>query len=150
MSSMPVKYFFRLLHVGLYGLLFAFLFVEKYFKDSYKKENIPKWFISIPIVFMIAGFVNMIILIKDNKYVKNGHLTFWKYLLYAKVGLFALLTPLWDKLLASKLLGLDSETTINMRFLFFILALVISPYSRFYREAYLTKGDYNQMQEKSE
>ena len=84
------------------------------------------WFLSL-----ISGLGNMIILILIKKPNKEAH-SRWKYLLYAKLTLiFGLYTPLlrWEL----GLLGLENSTTGFQIFIVLVI-LVMSVYTRFYRE----------------
>lgn len=79
----------------------------------------------------------MIILYKDNNYAKNSEYNKWKYMVYFKILLLGLMTPLLDKCLSA--FSYDKAQIATARFGIFLLALIISPYTRFYREKYCIK-----------
>lgn len=133
MVSFILKYVFRLIHVGLYGVLFATSILEL----SNVEFKPPKGFVFVPIIFGIAGVINMIILYKDNNYAKNSEYNKWKYMVYFKILLLGLMTPLLDKFLSA--FSYDKAQIATARFGIFLLALIISPYTRFYREKYCIK-----------
>ena len=142
-----LKYIFRLLHIGSYGVFSAILINDILIQDSesrISKLMTKKEFILLALTLLISGFVNMIILIKENKYKKSKSLTFWKYLLYIKFCLFLLLTPFFDKIILPLIIK-DAETSdltrvkANFKFMFFTIGLLISSFTRFYREKYLIK-----------
>lgn len=132
-----VKYIFRLIHISSYGIFCALLFNEYIFTTP--NIQISKiFYISLGLALSISGIINLIILIKENNFVKDKKYNFWKLLLYLKFIGFLFLTPLFDKLLYS-----DENPKIKTfsRGLFFLFALVLSPLARFYREKYLIKGN---------
>lgn len=142
-----LKYIFRLLHIGSYGVFSAILLNDILIQDSESKISklmTKREFILLALTLMISGFVNMIILIKENKFKKSKSLTFWKYLLYIKFCLFLLLTPFFERIILPLIIK-DSENTdythvkANFKFMFFTIALIISSFTRFYRETYLIK-----------
>lgn len=139
-----IKYLFRLLHIGSYGLFSAVLIGDYVLGGS--GNNISSYLtkfqhIVLGVILGASGLINMIILIKDNKYAKTRSLKVWKYLLYLKFVLFLLLTPLYDKFIAPnyymQLLNLFGNYPPKL--VFFIISLVLSPFLRFYRENYLIK-----------
>ena len=151
------KYIFRLIHIGTFGFysgLFLNEFIINYYNsnlDNVFLTLIPKkLFIILGLFLAISGLINLIILIKENKYVKDYNLKIWKYILYFKLFLFLQLTPLLEKIALPVLFKYNLESFDNneklystsiykIKALVFLLALIVSPYARFHREKYLTK-----------
>ncbi len=142
MVHLAIKYIFRLFHIGSYGIFSAFLLGDYMIPDGNVKLSklVSGGFHALlGIILLASGLINMIILIIENKYVKDGNTKIWKYLLYAKVSLLLFLTPLYDKIVAP-FFGVNSEKDlINAKLLFFTLALLLSPFTRYFREKYLVK-----------
>lgn len=135
-----IKYIFRLIHISSYGIFCALLFNE-YIVSTSNIQISKIFYISLGLALSISGIINMIILLKENNFEKDKRYNFWKFLLYFKFIGFLFLTPLFDKLLYS-----DENPKIKKysRGLFFLFALILSPFARFYREKYLIKG-YNKI-----
>lgn len=142
MVHLAIKYVFRLLHIGSYGVFSAFLLGDYLTPEGSQRlsKSVSSGFHALlGIILLASGLINMIILIIENKFKKDSNMSVWKYLLYAKVGLFLLLTPLYDKFIAP-FFGINSEVDlIKAKLIFFTLALLLSPFTRFFREKYLIK-----------
>lgn len=149
---MLIKYLSRLIHISIYGFYSSLMINELWliiFKNFDKNNSlvnfIPKKYnILLGILITISGILNIIILCKENKYLKNKEFKFWKLMLYFKFFCFLMLTPLLDKLILPKHNNdtsnmLNNNISIYTRFLFFVMIILISPYIRFYREKYLVK-----------
>ena len=81
------KYLFRTLHVTSFGILFGSVVMDYLFgpRNFTQNENKYKVLYAITgVTLMVSGLINMIILIKENKYVKNFSYSLWKNLLIAK------------------------------------------------------------------
>lgn len=144
---MFLKYIFRLIHIASFGFYSAIFISEFVINDENKdfrlSTAIPKKLhIIFGLLLSISGLINMIILIKDNKYQKDQFLTKWKYLLYFKFCLFILLTPFFDNIVLPLIPVLKDykEQKMKIKCIFFLLGLLVSPYTRFYRESKLTKS----------
>lgn len=131
------KYLFRLLHVTTFGLIFGNLFYDYMFgkridtlKDT-KSQYVSMHVIS-SIVLMASGLINMIILIKENKYIKNTSYQVWKKLLIWKFMLSLVITPLLDRFIK------DPVLAFKIRVFTVCGLLVLSPFLRYFREYCLT------------
>ena len=81
---------------------------------------------------IITGFANMIILIVLNKPDKVQH-KWWKYMLFLKIGIVILSTPLSDWFY-SLVSGKETVDTNAWKLSCMIVILTISVVSRYYRE----------------
>ncbi len=145
-----LKYSFRLIHILSYGIFMGLLINDAFINNHSKGNKFNRHFIPqgyhvlLGIFFLISGFVNMIILLKENKYKRDFHLTLWKYLLYTKTCLFILLTPLFDNVIfpmvySSQDNEYSSHLKAKMKLVIFLVGLLVSPFTRYYRETFLTK-----------
>jgi uncharacterized membrane protein len=87
-------------------------------------------------VLMISGLVNMIILVKENKYLKNSAYKLWKNLIIGKFFLSIMLTPLLEKVVRIDTPGVHWKIRLSIVMSLFLM----SPFLRYFREYYLTKG----------
>ena len=112
--------------------------------------------VSTCIVLLVSGLINMILLAKENKYIKNLSYNIWKKLLIAKFILTLALTPILEKIIPSSLINnnfpVDANASSNNANAYFKIRLsivlglfLISPFLRFFREYNLKplKGNEN-------
>jgi hypothetical protein len=145
------KYLFRVLHIGSFGLIFGNMLMDHLFGKRVLETNQKEYTIlhvSTCIVLMVSGLVNMILLIKENKYVKNMSYELWKKLVIAKFFLSFALTPILEKVVPSTMLVGQSASTADVSKAYFKIRLYLvlgmfflSPFLRFFREYNLVKGD---------
>lgn len=135
--SFSVKYLFRTLHMGTYALIFGNMAFDYMFGKRTLQDKRQYTFIHIIscVVLMLSGLINMIILVKDNQYVKNLSYQTWKYVLMLKFFLTLSLTPLLEKLYTG-----TSEELFKIRFSLTVLLLLLSPLLRYFRESNLIPG----------
>jgi len=140
-----IKYIFRLIHITSYGV-FSALLINQFLSDSNKFQLNQTFNILLGIAFLLSGLINMIILINENKFLKDKNFKIWKYILYLKFISFIFLTPVFDKFILPLLYN-NSENTfklkIKYKLVFFGIGLLLSPFARFYREKYLKKENKN-------
>jgi hypothetical protein len=132
-----LKYLFRTLHMGSFGLIFGnllydFLFGQRLYNVGSDLLT-PFLFLNIiaGITLMLSGLVNMIILTVENKYNKTIQYEFWKKLLIFKFLVSLSVTPLLEKIIS------DKEICFKIRTAVFVGLFVISPFLRYFREAFL-------------
>jgi hypothetical protein len=143
-SKFVTKYIFRTLHMATYGfifgnLVFDFLFGRRNIKITDK--NYYKFFhIFSCVVLMVAGVINMIILIKENNYVRNFYYEIWKKSLIFKVFLTLGLTPILEKLTPSYLIPRSDNALyfLKIRLVIATVLFFLSPFLRYWRESFLT------------
>ncbi len=131
------KYIFRLLHITTYGLIFGNIFYDFVFGKRIDNigDNRSKYVIihvASSVILMISGFVNMVILVKENNYKKNTFYQIWKKLLIWKFLISFTLTPMLDKFIK------DQSLCFKIRVYVVCILLIISPFLRFFREYCLT------------
>jgi hypothetical protein len=127
------KYTFRLLHVTTFGLIFGNLFYDYLYGKRIdtlgdnRKEYVTMHIIS-SVVLMVSGLINMIILVKENNYVKNTYYQVWKKLLIWKFMLTFAITPLLERFIK------DQALCFKIRVYVVCGLLLISPFLRYFRE----------------
>ncbi len=138
------KYLFRLLHVTTFGLIFGNLFYDYMFGKRIEglgdnRSQYVMWHVISSVLLMVSGLINMIILIKENKYIKNNYYNIWKKILIWKFFLTFAITPILDRFVKDTLLA------FKIRVFIVCGLLAISPFLRFFREYCLTpqKGETN-------
>jgi hypothetical protein len=143
------KYFFRTLHMASFAFFFGNFTYDAYFGErTVQKREINIFTHSATAVLFISGIINMIILIKENKYVKNLAYAFWKYILISKVILTIAMTPLLEKIVPSNMIAtnleLESKTKpimyLKIRLGLLLFIFLSSPFARFFREYYMKKS----------
>jgi hypothetical protein len=145
-----IKYIFRTIHMASYAMIFGNIALDFFFGqrskslESSEKSKFLLLHIAFSILLVLSGLINMIILIKENKYSKNMAHAIWKYLLITKFFLSLVLTPLLEKFLplnyfSSK--NINALTFEEKSQIFFKIRLgvtlglfLISPFLRFLRE----------------
>ena len=113
-------------------LTFAFLFGDisyNYFFGN--RADKAKGYVILSalsgILLIISGIVNMILLYKEKNYDReSSEYKVWKYILYSKLVLVILLTPLFDK-----------HLSLEFKFYIALSMFLVSPFSRFYREYFI-------------
>ena len=84
-----MKYIFRSLHISTFGLLFGNMLTDYFFNQkmiSPMDEKSYKLLMMFSgIILMGSGLINMILLIVENKYLKNPAYKIWKNLLIIKL-----------------------------------------------------------------
>ena len=133
-----VKYVFRTLHMMSFAFLFGNYSYDYYFGPRQVSEDLisslRKTNISMGIILVISGFINMLVLLKEKNYVKNTAYKVWRrtFEVMFCVSLVCF-TPLFDIIL--KKLGNENKEQI-LKWKIFIMAIifVLSPFLRFYRE----------------
>ena len=94
---------------------------------------------------MASGLVNMILLIKENMYLKDKCYQIWKRLLILKFIMTLSLTPLLEKIFPIKLfVDISADSTknnsdisnfyFNFRFYVVLVIFLLSPFLRYFRE----------------
>jgi len=136
------KYIFRSLHISTFGLLFGNMCIDYLYGSrlvEFKDEKAYKTTMMVSgIILIVAGLINMIILIVDNKYTKNREYKIWKNLLIFKFFASLSLTPLIDKIFPF----LTKEQILQTRIYFLIPLFLLSPFLRYYREGNLQSNKY--------
>ena len=145
------KYLFRVLHIGSFGLIFGNMLMDHLFGKRVLETNQKGYtllHVTTCIVLMVSGLVNMILLIKEVRYVKNTSYEIWKKLIIAKFFLSLALTPLLEKVVPSSILIKQSASTTEISQAYFKLRLslvlgmfFLSPFLRFFREYNLIKQE---------
>jgi hypothetical protein len=137
------KYIFRTLHIATYGLIFGNLVFDYFFGSrSIRKtdKNYYKFFhILSSVILMVAGVINMIILIKENNYVKNIYYEVWKKILILKVLLTLGLTPILEKIIPTSLVPKNDTAYffLKIRLVITTVLFLVSPFLRYWRESFL-------------
>ena len=139
------KYLFRALHMASFGVIFGHMILDQLFGKRIlaDRKGFTIFFVSSCVVLMASGLINMLILIKENKFVRNQNYEIWKKLLIFKFFLSFSLTPLLEKLIPIKVDESDSSNSTNIFFKIrlglVLLMFLMSPFLRFFREYYLKK-----------
>lgn len=92
------------------------------------------------IILIISGIVNMVILAKESKFVRDMSYKAWKMLLYLKFFLTLALTPLLEKVLIPNSMDKE-EICFKIRFYMVLGLFLVSPFVRYFREYYMTKQE---------
>jgi len=157
MSSIPLfafKYFFRTLHMASFAILFGNFTLDAYFGERTVRKIQKKEFSiishSAAAILLISGFINMIILIKENKYLKNFAYTLWKYILIIKFVFTIAITPLLEKILPLNMVATNLEINTNIKPLMYfkirltmiLIIFLLSPFTRYLREGYMIKNTH--------
>jgi hypothetical protein len=138
------KYLFRTLHMASFAFIFGNIFIDNLFGKRLiaagDERTYKLYHISSSVVLIVSGLINMIILIKENKYVKDFSFQIWKKLLVTKFVLSLLLTPLLEKILPiQKFTNNSTDVYFKIRLYLILGMFLISPFLRFYREYKLKK-----------
>lgn len=143
-SLFLTKYIFRALHMGAFAIFFGNYLLDYLFgKREVTSEFSKKYsiiFHSSTVILLVSGLINMIILVKENKFVKNTAYKIWKNILIGKFCLTLALTPLLEKIIPVKDVANPHLVHMRIRIFLMIVMFLISPFARFYRESYLIKG----------
>ena len=129
-----VKYVFRSLHMLTFAFIFGNACYDFYFgrRFSTLTGSALTFNITSSLVLIISGFINMLLLIFENRYEKTSSYQLWKNLLITKFFLSFLLTPLLEKSL--KVVGMNESKASDIRLFLMGVLFLISPFLRFYRE----------------
>ena len=131
-----MKYIFRSLHISTFGLLFGNMLTDYFFNQkmiSPMDEKSYKLLMMFSgIILMGSGLINMILLIVENKYLKNPAYKIWKNLLIIKFFIALTLTPLIEKLPF-----IEKENISKIRVYVVLGSFLLSPFLRFFRETNL-------------
>lgn len=145
--SYILKYTFRSLHLLSFALIAGNMTYDNFFgkRSSHIEKSLTQKFnmshVIFSVILMISGLINMIILVKENKYVKNVSYEVWKKLLIFKLILTLALTPVLELIL-----GGNTETNFKTRFYIVTLAFLISPFLRYFRESMLIPSKHGKEQ----
>jgi hypothetical protein len=139
-----IKYIFRTLHMGSFGIIFGNFIYDYLFgkriagvSDDLKKP-LNGVHVASCIVLIISGIVNMVLLYIENRFVKNGAYEFWKKAIITKLAFTLSLTPILDVVIP------DKETAFKIRVGGVLGLFLVSPFLRYYREYYLSPQKANE------
>lgn len=140
-----LKYIFRTIHVLCFTLIAGNIWLDYIFgKRQIRKLMKPNYTILYAgscVFLVISGLINMILLVKENNYVKDKKYFMWKHLIIFKLALSLLLTPVLEK--AFPLIWQVSTNTnehfyVKLRAGITLFTVLLSPFLRYFREMALT------------
>jgi hypothetical protein len=146
---LTMKYIFRSIHMASFALIFGNMTMDYYFGNrviqKINKKEYLIFHICSSIMLIISGLINMIILVKENKYIKNLSYKIWKNLLIGKFILSIFLTPVLDAIMTKILVGMNAGdktmTLFRTRFALVVVLFVLSPFIRYFREYFLVSSN---------
>ncbi len=136
-----LKYSFRVVHMFSYAMVFGNvsydLFMGRRAQPESSDENLYFYLmLAFYVLIIISGIANMVLLIIENKYIKDFNYELWKKSLVVKFLLTIFMTPALEGLIA---LGIDDRDRVNriadpIKFSIMLVFVLGSSFLRYFRE----------------
>ncbi|CAD8158165.1 unnamed protein product [Paramecium octaurelia] len=121
------KYIFRVFHISTVTILSGNI-IWKYLFTSQNEDpsKLIQWILSF--IMITSGFINTILLDPNNKMKQQSKQ--WIGMMHTKLVLsIIVMTPIFNQIV-------DDHLALEIRFVFIVFWILISPFLRFYREAW--------------
>lgn len=139
------KYMFRAVHLATFALIFGNITLDYYLdkRSSHLSADLRQTYIKIHIIssvaLVVSGLVNMIILVKENKFKKDLAYNVWKSILMFKFFATLTLTPILERAVPNYLHKEDDIRKIRLTVV--IGLFLVSPFLRYFREKFLSSSN---------
>lgn len=139
-----LKFTFRFFHIFSFSILFGNVSFDLFVKQRINSNDPQKGLnmglnIFFNILIITSGLINMILLIKEKKYVKDFYYELWKKSLIIKFFLSLFVTPILDASISIWISEYDqvNRLAVPIKFSLMLIFTLWSNFVRYFREYYM-------------